>query len=142
MLGQYRFMGRSSSAVYDIRYHIVWCPKYRKPILARNDVNQFTRECIETIVQTKGWDLIGLEIMPDHIHVFISTQPFQAPTDIVKILKGVTAKQLRSKFPVILSQIRKGSIWSPSYYVGTAGDVSSETIKHYIENQRRNSSTH
>jgi len=137
-------MGRTSSAVYEINYHIVWCPKYRKPVLV-GKVKEFLEEQIKTIAETKGWKIIELEVMPDHIHLFISTPPFEAPTNIVKILKGVTAKRLLEKFP----ELRKkefwgGHLWSPSYYVGTAGHVSAETIKKYIEgvkNRVRNSST-
>jgi len=138
-------MGRTSSAVYEINYPIVWCPKYRKPVLV-GEVKEFLEDQIKTIAEAKGWEVIELEVMPDHIHLFISAPPFEAPTNIVKILKGVTAKRLFEKFP----ELRKkefwgGHIWSPSYYVGTAGHVSAETIKKYIEgvkNRRsRNSST-
>jgi len=79
--------------------------------------------------------------MPDHIHVFISAPPFEAPTDIVKVLKGVTARRLFMEFPDLKKKLWKGSVWSPSYYVGTAGHVSAETIKRYIEEQKSNSST-
>jgi len=82
-----------------------------------------------------------MEVMPDHIHVFISAPPFEAPTDIVKVLKGVTARRLFMEFPDLKKKLWKGSVWSPSYYVGTAGHVSAETIKRYIEEQKSNSST-
>jgi len=142
-------MGRTSSAVYEINYHIVWCPKYRKPVLV-GEVREFLEEQIKTIAETKGWEIIELEVMPDHIHLFISAPPFEAPTNIVKILKGVTAKRLFEKFP----ELREKEFWgghighigSPSYYVGTAGHVSAETIKKYVEGVKnrgrsRNSST-
>jgi len=80
-----------------------------------------------------------MEVMPDHIHIFISAPPFEAPTDIVKILKGVTARRLFMEFPDLKKKLWKGSIWSPSYYVGTAGHVSAETIKRYIEEQKSSS---
>ncbi|AGK60045.1 Transposase-like protein [Archaeoglobus sulfaticallidus PM70-1] len=139
-------MGRKSSAVYEINYHIVWCPKYRKPVLV-DEVREFLEEQIKTIAETKGWEIIELEVMPDHIHLFISAPPFEAPTNIVKILKGVTAKRLFEKFPELREkELWGGHIWSPSYYVGTAGHVSAETIKKYIEGVKnrgrsRNSST-
>ena len=128
-------MGRTSSAVYGINYHIVWCPKYRKPALVE-EVREFLEEQIKTIAETKGWEIIELEVMPDHIHLFISAPPFEAPTNIVKILKGVTAKRLFEKFPELREkEFWGGHIWSPSYYVGTAGHVSAETIKKYIEGE-------
>jgi putative transposase len=133
-------MGRTSSAVYNINYHIVWCPKYRRGIL-KDSVESFLKSCLQTICETKKWEIFEMEVMPDHIHIFISAPPFEAPTDIVKILKGVTARRLFMEFPDLKKKLWKGSIWSPSYYVGTAGHVSAETIKRYIEEQKSNSST-
>jgi len=133
-------MGRTSSAVYNINYHIVWCPKYRRGIL-KDKVESFLKSCLQTICETKKWELLEMEVMPDHIHIFISAPPFEAPTDIVKVLKGVTARRLFMEFPDLKKKLWKGSIWSPSYYVGTAGHVSAETIKRYIEEQKSNSST-
>jgi putative transposase len=133
-------MGRTSSAVYNINYHIVWCPKYRRGIL-KDKVEEFLKSCLQTICETKKWKLLEMEVMPDHIHIFISAPPFDAPTDIVKVLKGVTAKRLFMEFPQLKKKLWKGSLWSPSYYVGTAGHVSAETIKRYIEEQKSNSST-
>lgn len=130
---------KKSSSVYNINYHLVFCPKYRKTILG-NRVN-FLRETIETICLTKNWEILELQIMPNHIHLFISTSPFDSPTSIVKILKGISALKLFKKFPNLRNILRKGSFWSSSYYVGTAGNVSAETIKKYIENQKGNSST-
>lgn len=74
--------------------------------------------------------------MPDHIHIFITTHPKYSPTAIVKVLKGVTGLRLFKKYPELKKQYWGGHIWSPSYYIGTAGTVSAETIKMYIENQK------
>lgn len=134
-------MGRTSSAVYNINYHIVWCPKYRKKIFNEGKINEFLEDQIRTISQTKNWEIKELRVMADHLHLFISAPPFIAPTDIVKILKGVTAKRLFQKFPKLREKLWKGSVWSPSYYVGTAGHVSEKTIEQYIKNQKSNSST-
>ena len=73
--------------------------------------------------------------MPDHLHLFVSAPPFDSPTEIVKVFKGVTALRLFKKFPELRSEYWKGKLWSPSYYVGTAGHVSAETIRKYIEEQ-------
>ena len=137
-------MGRKSSAVYNINYHLVWCPKYRQPILKENEVKEFLTDQIHTIADAKGYRVIALEVMPDHLHLFISTSPFDSPTSIVKVFKGVTALRLFKKFPKLRNKYWRGKLWSPSYYVGTAGHVSTETIQRYIEEQRgsgRNSST-
>ena len=133
-------MGRTSSAVYNINYHFVFCPKYRKPILT-GKIEAFVKECLETIVATKGWELLELEVMPDHIHIFISAQPEFSPVMIIKVLKGVTSLRLFKKHPELKKELWGGHLWSPSYYVGTAGNMSTETIKKYIENQKSDSST-
>jgi len=135
-------MGRTSSAVYNINY-IVRCPKYGKPIL-KGDGKEFVEEQLRTIAEAKGWEIEELEVMPDHIHLFIPAPPFESPTAIVEVVKGVTAKRIFDKFPHLRKVFRRGSVWSPSYYVGTAGHVSAETIKKYIagvKNRDRNSST-
>lgn len=137
-------MGRKSSAVYNINYHLVWCPKYRKPILEDPKVKEFLEDQIHTIAETKDYEVLALEVMPDHLHLFISAPPFDSPTSIVKVFKGVTALRLFKKFPELKEEYWKGKLWSPSYYVGTAGHVSAETIRKYIEEQkgtRHNSST-
>ncbi|WP_445475502.1 IS200/IS605 family transposase [Methanococcoides methylutens] len=139
-------MSSTSSAVYEINYHIVWCTKYRKQVL-NNELKQFLDDQLRTIADSKEWTVIELEVMPEHIHMFISAPPFIAPTDIVKILKGVSAKRTFEKFPDLREREFWGNkLWSPSYYVGTAGQVSAETIKRYIDGMKnrksvRNSST-
>ncbi len=129
-------MGRKSSAVYNLNYHFIWCPKYRKPILEEPGLKEFLEDQIQTIAATKEWEILALEIMPDHIHLFLSTTPFDSPTSMVKVLKGVTALRLFKTFPELRNKYWKGKLWSPSYYVGTAGQVSAETIQKYIEKQR------
>ena len=129
-------MGKKSSCVYNINYHLIWCPKYRKPILAEPKVKTFLEDQMHTIADAKEYEILELQIMPDHIHLFISAKPFEAPTDIIKVFKGVTALRLFKKFPELREQFWKGKLWSPSYYVGTAGTVSAETIKMYIQHQK------
>lgn len=118
----------------------MWCPKYRKSIL-KGKIKEFLKDQIDTIAETKNWKVLELKIMSDHIHLFISAPPFDSPTAIVKILKGVTGLRLFKKYPELKKKYWKGHIWSPSYYVGTAGKVTSETVRRYIEEQERNSST-
>src|SRR3990167_622882 len=126
-------MGKKSSAVYSINYHFVWCPKYRKPILEKQEVKQFLEDQIHTIAAAKDFKVLALEVMFDHLHLFVSTSPFDSPTEIIKVFKGVTALRLFKKFPGLRNEYWKGKLWSPSYYVGTAGQVSTETIRKYIK---------
>jgi len=91
-------MSYSSSAVYEINYHIVWCTKYRKQVM-NDELKEFLDDQIRTIADSKEWEILELEVMPEHIHLFISAPPFMSPTDIVKIMKGVTTKRVFQKFP-------------------------------------------
>jgi putative transposase len=138
-------MGKASSATYNINYHIVWCPKFRKAILT-GKVKTFVEEQLETIAETKGYKIVESKVMPDHIHLFIEANPFDSPTNIVKIFKGVISLRLFRKFPELQKELWRGVLWSPSYYIGTAGHVSAEVIERYIQGQqthwhRRDSST-
>ncbi|MBI4170986.1 MAG: IS200/IS605 family transposase [Candidatus Aenigmarchaeota archaeon] len=132
-------MQKLSSATYEINYHIVWCTKYRKPYL--KNIEKGVKDILETICQTKGWIIKELRVMPEHIHLFISTPPYESPTGIVKVLKGTSAIRIFKQYPEARKQFRKGHIWSPSYYVGTAGHVSAEIIERYIQGQSLNSSS-
>jgi len=127
-------MKKYSSAVCEINYHLIWCPKYRKEILV-GKIKDFLKVQIHTICDSKNWKIIEMEIMPDHIHIFISSPPYDSPTNIIKVLKGVSARSLYQEFKELKNGFRKGHIWSPSYYVGTAGKLSAETIKKYIQEQ-------
>lgn len=81
----------------------------------------------------REWPILTLEIQPDHIHLFVTIPPSLPVADAVKILKGSTARKLFAAFPALKNQLYGGHLWSPSYYVGTAGTVSAQTIRHYIE---------
>lgn len=137
-------MEKSSSCVYNINYHIVFCPKYRKSVL-KGTVKSFLEECIETVADARGFKILEKKVMPNHVHLFISAPPQYSPTAIVKILKGVTSLRLFKRFPELKRELWRGKFWSPSYYVGTAGHVSAKTIERYIQEQEgqqlRNSST-
>jgi putative transposase len=88
---------------------------------------------IDKLCATHKWPIISKEIQADHVHLFLTIPPAKAVADAVKILKGATARQLFLKFPSLRRRLWGGHLWSPSYYVGTAGNVSAETIKRYIE---------
>lgn len=116
-------------ATYNINYHLVWCPKYRKPVLANAELRQIIEQTIREVCQQRGWELKGLAIGDDHIHVFISAKPIFSPMFIVKVLKGSTAVR------AIKEHRFAARFWSPSYYVGTAGTVTEQTIQRYIKEQ-------
>jgi len=126
---------RSTSAVWEVAYHMVWCPKYRKSLT--KDVVQTLRTSLCSIAEARGWRIRSIEVMPDHVHLFIEAPPTESPTGIVKILKGTTGKILFEEHPTLRNVFQHGHIWSPSYYVGTVGHVSEETVRRYIQEQRQ-----
>src|ERR671931_2584241 len=109
-------MGKLSSAVFNINYHIVWCPKYRKAILT-DKVKEFLEDQLQTIAETKGFKILEMRVMPDHIHLFIEANPFESPVNIVKIFKGITGLRMFKKFPELEKQLRRAVLWSHSYFI-------------------------
>ncbi|MDG6221484.1 MAG: IS200/IS605 family transposase [Candidatus Thermoplasmatota archaeon] len=121
--------------VYNVNYHFVWSVKYRRKVLV-GDVAERLRELHEAIAHERGFLLHEQEIMPDHVHLFITAHPKHAPATMVKILKGITAKKLFESFPHLRQPLWKGHLWNPSYYVGTCGDVTKDVIRNYINTQK------
>lgn len=123
------------TCVYNIGYHIVWSTKYRKKVL----VGQIEAECrrlFSAIAQANGIEISAMEIMPDHVHLFISAHPKHAPGNLVKILKGGTGKVLLSSFPELKRTFWGGHLWNPSTYYGTVGDISRDVVERYIQMQK------
>ena len=112
-----------------VNYHFVWIPKRRKKVLV-GDVATRLRQVFLDLAIEKGWDILALEVAPKHVHLFVSVKPVDAPHLVVKAFKGRSSCYLRREFP----QLKKlPSLWTNSYFVSTAGNVSSEVIRHYIE---------
>jgi putative transposase len=123
---------RDEHRVHLIVYHLIWCPKRRKPVL----VDQVAKDCRDIIVgkcEDKGWKVLQLAIQPDHIHLFVRVWPGDSAADVVKACKGVTSFYLRKKHKHLL---RLPSMWTRSYFAASAGNVSADTIKRYIEAQK------
>lgn len=123
---------RTRHSRYNINYHFVWCPKYRRQVLS-GDVSDRLVELLPEKVKQLGGEVLDLTVRPDHVHLFVSFPPDFAPKQIMHRIKGFTSHQLRKEFPKLKSRLP--SLWTRSYYVGTAGNVSSETIRKYIEAQ-------
>lgn len=112
---------------------MVWCPKYRRKVLTGEVVDEL-RLLLYQKAQELDVKIESLEIMPDHIHLFIESDPTEAPQRLANQFKGYTSHMLRLKFPQLKSRLP--SMWSRSYYVGSIGHVSEEAIKQYIETQK------
>lgn len=125
-------VNKTRHAVYNINYHFVFCPKYRRAVL-EGPVSDRLVKLIDQITQELEGEVIELVVRPDHVHLFASFPPTIAPYQIMHRIKGATAHELRKEFPYLKSRLP--NLWTRSYYVGTAGHVSSETIRKYIEAQ-------
>jgi len=124
---------QSKHQVFLLNYHLIWCPKRRKPVLV-GQIAERLKEIVEEVAVELGVEILALEIMSDHIHLFVSAYPQLSITHLVKSFKGKSAHILRQEFPELL---KLPSLWTHSYFVSTAGNVSSETIKKYIEAQSK-----
>lgn len=123
---------RDEHRVHLIVYHLIWTPKRCKPVL----LDAVASDCHEIITQKcqqKGWQILELAIKPDHLHLFVRVFPTVSAAEVVKECKGITSRTLRKKHPDLL---KLPSMWTRSYFASTAGNVSAETIKRYVEAQK------
>lgn len=121
-----------SNAVSLLNYHFVWIPKRRKAVLI-GDVARRLTDIIYEVANENRWHVIALEVMPDHVHLFLNVKPTNAPADIMRKIKGRASHHMRKEFPELL---KLPTLWTPSYFVSTAGNVCTETVKRYIEQQK------
>ena len=124
---------KNSGAVFSLKYHLVWCPKYRRPVL-EGAIEKRLREVLEDVRAEHEWTIHALEVMPDHVHLFIESDPIYSVAEIVNRLKGASSRILRSEFPALRSRLP--TLWSRSYYAGTVGAVSDAVVRRYIESQK------
>lgn len=112
--------------------HVVWCPKYRRPVLV-GAVAIRLRELLDTKCAEHGWRIVACEIMPDHVHLFVKTRPKDSPSFVANQFKGMTSRVLRQEFPHLRS--RMPTLWSRSFFVASVGAVSAATVQRYIDTQ-------
>ena len=128
---------RTSHAVYELKYHLVWVPKYRKGVLSE-PVARRLKMVFRGIAERYGFTVVEQEVMPDHVHVFVSAPPRWSPAELVKVLKSVSARQLFEEFPPLRERMWGGELWSDGYFVRATGDaVTADIIQRYIRYQRR-----
>jgi putative transposase len=124
---------RSATTVYNIGYHLIWCPKYRRKVLV-GAVAERLRELLIQKADQIQIEIAQMEIMPDHVHLFVKATPTNSPHFIVQQLKGYTSRLIRSEFPRMKS--RMPTLWTRSYYCESVGHISEETVRKYIEEQK------
>jgi len=124
---------KNAGAVFSLKYHVVWCPKYRRAVLT-GLVSERLKVLLREKAADEGLVVHVLEVLPDHVHLFVESDPTWAPAAIVGRLKGYTSHILRDEFPHLRSRLP--TLWSRSYYAGTVGQVSEAMVRRYIESQK------
>ena len=127
---------RDRTVVYNVGYHLVWLVKYRRKVfVGRIEVSLL--KLLHEIAMDKDFVLKEVEIMPDHVHVFVSAKPKNSPSYIYKMLKGISSRKLFMCHPELRDSLWGDKLWNPSTYVETIGHISEETVRRYIEDQKK-----
>lgn len=121
--------------VYSIQYHIVWCTKYRKKVL-HGRIEEELKCYLQKMANEYEFAIEAMEIMPDHIHLLLDCKPQFFPSDMIKILKGNTARWLFQEHPELKKELWGGHLWNPSYCIVTVSERSNEMVKQYIDSQK------
>ncbi|QDX92760.1 IS200/IS605 family transposase [Brevibacillus laterosporus] len=124
---------RTTTTVSLINYHFVFCPRYRRKVLVKQVEIRF-KELVAEICHQNSWLIVTMEVMPDHVHLFLNCLPTDSPSDVMAKVKGVTSRIVRQEFKHLA---HLPSLWTRSFFVSTAGNVSSETVKRYVEEQKK-----
>ena len=124
----------NNNVVYSCKYHVVWCPKYRRKVLT-NGVDVRLKELLTEYATNLSVDILAMEIMPDHVHMLLEVDPQFGIHKAVKSFKGYTSRILRQEFPYLRTKMP--TLWTNSYFVSTVGGtLLEEAVKQYIENQK------
>ena len=123
----------NNNIVYSCKYHVLWCPKYRRKVLIR-DVERRLKELIIQICAERQIEIIEMEIMPDHVHLLCEVDPQYGIHKAIREIKGTTSRILRQEFKHLTTKLP--TLWTNSYFVSTVGGAPLEVIKQYVENQK------
>lgn len=122
----------SKTAIFNLSYHLIWCPKYRRKVLG-DDVKDRLIQLLQIKASMLNLEIIEVNVQPDHVHLFVKTIPIHSPQFIVGQLKGYTSRILREEFPSLRSRLP--TLWTRSYYVDSVGKLNEHTIRKYIQEQ-------
>ena len=122
------------NATYDIQYHFVWIPKYRKRVLEgaiKARLEQLFQQCSEI----NQFEVLEMSIQPDHVHLLLSAKPRYSPSEIMRLIKGGSSRIIRQEYPELEEFLWGDSFWADGYFVSTHSTVTENIIKEYIKNQ-------
>lgn len=123
----------NNNVTYSCKYHVVFCPKYRRKVLT-GGIDVRLKEVAFDVAEEYRFDILEMEVMPDHVHLLLEVDPQFGVHRSVKRLKGISSKILREEFPSL--KRRLPSLWTNSYFVSTVGGAPLEVVKQYIEQQK------
>ena len=125
---------KSSHCTYDIKYHIVWITKYRKPVIVGKIAHR-TRELIRMVCATNEVEIIAGHVGKDHIHLLVSVPPHLSASKLVQYIKGNTSRKLQMEYKELNKQFWGQHLWARGYFVASSGNVTDEIIAQYIKDQ-------
>ncbi|MEM0097820.1 MAG: IS200/IS605 family transposase [Conexivisphaerales archaeon] len=120
--------------VFSCQYHVVFCPKYRRKVLV-NGIDVRLKQLLKEKESEFGYNVIEMEVMPDHVHLLIDTKPDRSIVQIVNLIKGYTSHVLREEFPSLKKRLP--TLWTRSKFISSVGAVSLEIVEKYIEEQKK-----
>jgi putative transposase len=123
----------ANKTVYSAKYHLIWCPRYRRRVLV-GAVEERLKDILAQVAVRVGAEIVEIEVMPDHVHLLVEIPPPVAFSRFVQLAKGRSSRLLRREFPHLL---RLPCLWSPSWFVSTVGGAPLEVVRRYVENQKR-----
>lgn len=124
---------RTKHAVYDLKYHLVWVPKYRKKLFTK-EIEKVALEIFREIAEQYEFEIDEMEVALDHVHIFLMVPPRYSPAKVVQILKSISAREIFKRFPKLRRQLWGGELWSDGYFARTVGDkITSDVIRRYIK---------
>lgn len=124
----------NNNVVYSCKYHVVWCPKYRRKVLVDGVDARLKEICLE-VASELSFEIMEMEVMPDHVHMLVEVDPQFGIHRAVKRMKGRSSHVLRDEFPWLKKRLP--TLWTNSYFVSTVGGAPLEIVKQYIESQKR-----
>jgi putative transposase len=124
----------NNNVVCSCKYHVVWCPKYRRQVLVK-PVDARLKTIIREVAAARRSEVIELEVMPDHVHLLVEVDPQYGVHRLIREIKGRSSHDLRREFPSLSSRLP--TLWTNSYFVSTVGGSPLAVVKQYIENQKR-----
>ena len=126
---------RTKHAVYDLKYHLVWIPKYRKNILNK-EVLEYLKVIFNKIAEEYEFRIDTMGVMEDHVDIFVEVLPRYSPARVAQIMKSISAREVFREFPDLRKQLWAGELWNDGYFVRSVGDkVTADVIRKYIEHQ-------